>query len=178
MEFTERMLAITDVETTGLDANIHEILEIGLLVVDQKTLKLLDKYEVKVRPVNLRSANRKALQVAGYNERDWRKSVDLEVAMQTYSDKTRDAVFFAHNVYFDWSFITRAFQKTGVEDHMDYHRVDLFTIAWARRKELGLKKLNLDELAKRFGIPPEPQPHRALNGVKLELAVLKKLTTP
>ena len=158
-----------------MDANIHEIVEIGLLVVDQKTLKVKDKYTVKVKPTNLRHAAKAALKVCGYNQRDWRSAVDLEVAMEIYSEKTKDCIFLAHNVFFDWSFITRAFQKTGVEDFTDYHRVDLFSLAWGRRRELKLEKFNLEELCKQLGVKPESKPHRALNGVTAELEVLRKL---
>jgi len=178
MKFSNRPLAITDVETTGLDANIHEIVELGLLVVEQKTLKTLDHYEVKIRPVNMKNAARQALVVCGYNEREWRKAVDLETAMHIYSEKTKDAIFVAHNVYFDWSFITRAFQKTGIEDYMDYHRIDLFTSAWAKA-QLGLlpklSRFNLSDICKYFDIKPEPHPHRAINGARSAHAVLKKL---
>lgn len=173
MRFYDRPLAITDVETTGLDAHIHEIVEIGLLVVDQRSLKILDRYEVKIRPTDLKRANKKALAVCGYNEREWRNAVELEVAMRIYSEKTKNAVFAAHNVFFDWSFIARAFQKTGTDDLLDYHRVDLFSVAWAKLP--GLEKYNLEALCRRLNIPPEPKPHRAMNGTKTAYTVLKRL---
>jgi DNA polymerase-3 subunit epsilon len=175
MKFTDRPIAITDVETSGLDASLHEILEIGLVVVNQKTLKIIDSYSVKVRPTHIASGAKKALAVCDYNERDWRNAVDLDVAMRVYADKTRNAVFCAHNVYFDWSFIARAFQTTGIEDYMDYHRIDLFTTAWTRLRGEPAEKFNLAVLCKRLGVPPEPLPHRAINGARTAHRVLKKL---
>lgn len=175
MRFTDKPLAITDVETTGLDANIHEIVDIGLLVVNQKTLKVIDKYAVKIKPTNLKHAAKAALAVCGYNTGEWRNAVSLEVAMEIYSEKTKNCVFLAHNVFFDWSFITRAFQKTGIEDFTDYHRVDLFSVAWSRRNEFKFEKFNLAELCKQLGVKPEPKPHRASNGAMAALEVLRKL---
>mgnify|MGYP001577745096 CR=1 FL=1 len=186
MEFLKRSVAITDVETSGFDAHTHEILEIGLIVVDQKNLKILDEWTVKVKPRRIRTAAEKALKVCGYNKIDWLKAVDLKDAMKVYSKKTKNAIFLAHNSFFDWSFITEAFKSTGVEDYTDYHRLDLFSIAWglsraessglSRNKKLkNLSKFNLSELCKYFDIEPEPAPHRALNGAKKELEVLKKL---
>jgi len=176
MEFLQRPLAITDVETTGLDFKIHEIIELGLLVVNQKTLEVVDEFETKIKPANIETAEPKALQLNGYNEQDWVNALDLGYVMGVYSKKTREAIFLAHNVTFDWSFIFEAFRKTNAANLMDYHRVDLFTCAWAKASRLpGLKKFNLDELCKYFGIPPEPVPHRAINGVRNELKVLKKL---
>ncbi len=176
MDFLKRPLAITDVETTGLDAHLHEIIEIGLLVVDQRTLEVMDEFEAKIFPTQIKKANKKALQVNGYDPLLWANSMELKPAMEIYAEKTKGAVFFAHNVFFDWSFISEAFKKTQVEDFLDYHRADLFSSVWAHAHRLPeLKKYSLENLCKHFDIPPEPMPHRAINGVRCELEVLKKI---
>lgn len=176
MEFLRRPLAITDVETTGLDHELHEIIEIGLVVADQKSLKVLDEWSVKIKPRKIKTAAEPALKVAGYNKLDWLKAVSLREAMEVYSKKTKNAVFVAQNSFFDWAFLSQAFKETGVEDHIDYHRVDLFTVGWSRSRELhGLKKFTLKEMCRHFNIEPEPTPHRALNGARKALEVLRKL---
>lgn len=176
MEFLKRPLAITDVETTGFDAQVHEIIEIGLIVADQKTLKVLDEWSVKVKPRRIRAAAEKALKINGYNKLDWADGLDLEEAMKIYSKKTKNAIFTAHNSYLDWAFMAEAFKSTGVEDLTDYHRVDLFSVAWAKSKKLGgLKEFHLKNLCTHFGIEPEPMPHRALNGARKAWEVLHKL---
>ena len=176
MDFLRRPLAITDVETTGLDYGLHEIIEIGLIMADQKTLKVLDEWSVKVKPRKIKTAAEPALKVAGYNKLDWLDAVGLEAAMEIYSKKTKDAIFVAQNSFFDWSFLSEAFKATGVEDHTDYHRVDLFTIGWSKSSQLkGLKKFTLKEMCRYFGLEPEPMPHRALNGARKAMEVLRKL---
>lgn len=176
MKFLSRPLAITDIETTGLDALLHEIVELAVLIVDQKTLNITDKYQIKVKPINIQNANRQALKVCGYTAREWRSAVSLEVAMQVYAEKTKDAIVVAHNVFFEWSFLAEAFKRTGVEDHTDYHRADIFSIAWARAKRLpGVDEFTLEAIARSLGIPRESRPHRAMNGALLKLAVLKGL---
>ncbi|MBI2454336.1 MAG: 3'-5' exonuclease [Parcubacteria group bacterium] len=176
MEFLKRPLAITDVETTGFDSGIHEIIEIGLVVADQKNLKVLDEWTVKVKPKKIKTAAEKALKVAGYSKLGWVNAVGLKEAMEVYSKKTKNAIFLAQNSFFDWSFLSQAFKETGVEDYTDYHRVDLFSIGWSKSKELSkLKEFTLKSMCQYFGIPPEPLPHRALNGAKKALEVLRKL---
>lgn len=176
MEYLKRPLAITDTETTGLDAGIHEIIEIGLIVVEQPTLRILDKFNVKVKPEHIQTAQKKALQVNGYNEKEWAKAWSLKEAMEIYSEKTRNAIFVAQNVYHDWSFINEAFKKTGAEDLMDYHRIDLFTLGWSKKNEFpGLTKFSLSSMCKYFGIEPEPMPHRAFNGAKKAHEVFRNL---
>ncbi len=176
MEFTKRPLAITDIETTGFDAGLHEILEIGLVLVDQKSFKVLDEWVIKVKPKKIRTAAAKALKVAGYNKLDWVGAVSLKEAMEIYAKKTKNAIFLAQNSFFDWSFISEAFKETGIEDHTDYHRIDLFSIGWSKAKKLpGLRDFTLKDMCEYFDIEPEPRPHRALNGAQKALGVLKAL---
>ena len=177
MKILERPIAITDVETTGLDPTIQEIVEIGLVVVNQQTLEMLDTLDVKVRPEHLETADKRALELNGYNEADWQNALTLQAAMSLYSDKTKDAIFCAHNVTFDWSFILEAFKKTYVKNQMDYHRVGLFTMAWMRLRNSGLEKFNMNEVAKYLGIAEEPMPHRAINGAMTAYEIYKRLVS-
>jgi len=176
IDFFKRPLAITDIETTGLDSHLHEIIEIGLFVVDQNSYKIIDKLDIKVKPTHIKTAVKKALEVNGYNEQDWKKAWSLEDAIAIYSEKTKDAIFVAQNAYSDWSFINEAFKKTQTEDLTDYHRIDLFNLGWSKKKKMpGIKSCSLSTMCKYFGIEPEPSPHRAMNGAKKNLEVLRKL---
>ena len=176
-DFNKRPLAITDIETTGLDAQRHEIIDLGLLLVEQANFKILDRFEVKIKPTNLKEAAKKALTSVGYSDKEWKKAWELEQAIQIFSEKTKGAVFLSQNSYFEWSFLEQAFRRTGVEDLMDYHRLDLFSIAWAVRKNFpGMSKFSLTSLGKYFSLPTEPLPHRASSGAKQQLAVLRCLT--
>ncbi|MDO8442915.1 MAG: 3'-5' exonuclease [bacterium] len=170
-----RPIAITDVETTGLDPKVQEIVEIGLVVIDQSTLMIIDTLNVKIKPEHIETASEFALKLNGYNSADWEKAISLPEAMALYAEKTKEAMFCAHNVTFDWSFIAESFKKTGVKNEMDYHRLDLFTMAWMKLKNSGLEKLNMNEVAKFLGIPEEPLPHRGINGAMTEYEIYKKL---
>lgn len=172
----ERNLAITDVETTGVDSDRHEILEIGLLVVRQGDLKIIDELDVKVKPEHIETAEAVALHVNGYREEDWKDAITLADAMEQYQEKVGEAIFLAHPLAFDLGFIERAFKKTGRENPMDYHQLDLFSMAWAiLNKDGRLSKVTLFEMAKYFGLEPEPKPHRAIHGARIAYEILKKL---
>ena len=175
MKILERPIAITDVETTGLDPTIHEIVEVGLFVINQQTLEVLDTFDVKVRPEHIETADEFALKLNGYNDADWQNALTLQEAMTLYGEKTKDAIFCAHNVTFDWSFILKAFKETGIKNLMDYHRVDLFTMAWMKLKNSGLEKFNLNKVAEHLRIPEEPMPHRAINGAMTAYEIYKRL---
>lgn len=178
MDMIDRPIAITDLETTGLDERQHEIIEIGLILAHQQTLEVLDTLEVKVRPENIERASLEALRRNGYSAELWKDAISLQDATQQYAERTRNAMFAAHNVAFDWAFLREAFRRTQVRDLMDYHRVDLFTIAWEKlSRSSDLKKFNLAELCRYFHIPEEPEPHRAINGARCAYEVFKRLRT-
>ena len=174
MDFREKPLAIVDIETTGDDELKHEILEIGLLLVRQKDLEVIDSGNWLVKPHHIETAIPAALERNGYNENDWRDARELGEVMPEFSQKTKDAVFTAFNVSFDWAFIKNAFRITGIPNLMDYHRLDIMTLAWAAGGD-KLEHFNLKAVAEFFGVPPEPDVHRALNGAETALAVLRKI---
>lgn len=174
---SSRPIAITDLETTGTDPRSHEIIEIGLLVVDQNSLGIMDSLDLKVRPGHVKTASPNALLLNGYNEDDWVDAVSLSRAMTEYSRRVKGAIFCSHNVTFDWSFMQEAFSTTGVTTTLDYHRLDLFTMGWTLLRGQSLSDFNLNKLAKYLGIGEEPLPHRAINGARTAYEVLKRLSS-
>ncbi|MEK7194999.1 MAG: 3'-5' exonuclease [Patescibacteria group bacterium] len=173
--FFKRPLAITDVETTGLDVRRHEIIEIGLVLVDQETFEIKDTLDIKVIPTHLETADPKSFLISGFRPDHWPEAIPLKDAMTQYSAKTEGAVFASWNITFDWQFIEEAFRTTRVRDGIDYHRIDLPTIAWLKLRNAGLEKISLKEICKLYGIEPEPSPHRGINGAMKAYEVLKKL---
>ncbi len=172
MRLRERPIAITDIETTGLDASMHEIVDLALLVVDPRTLSIRDEYHARVKPLRIGTAAKRALDVIGYSPRAWANAVELETALTVYSQKAADAVFCSYNMFLTYSFLDAGFKAAGVEDPTDYHRLDLFTLAWSR---LGMASPNFDDICRKLGIAPEERPHRASVGAAKQLAVLRAL---
>lgn len=174
MDFKERLLAITDLETTGDVPGVHEIIEIGLVVCRPDNFEILDTLNVKVKPLHIENAIPKALERNGYKEENWKGSGSLKDAMEIYSEKTKDAVFYAYNVTFDWGFIHEAFKQTGEKNNMDYHRFDIMSMVFSKFKNVS-GGVSLNNASKLLGIPEEAIPHNALNGAMQAYEVLKKL---
>lgn len=178
LEIFEHPIAFTDVETSGLDAVKHEILEIGLVLVDQKTGEVVDTLNIKVRPEHIETADETALKINGYNAVDWQDASSISQAIALYGEKAKDAIFCSHNVTFDWSFIAEAFKKAGLKSTLDYHRLDLFTLIWAKTKNSNIESFNLSKVARFFGLPEEALPHRAINGARTAHEIFMKITHP
>jgi DNA polymerase-3 subunit epsilon len=175
-------LAFLDVETTGLDPERHEILEVGLVLARQTLIpgrgpqvELLEELEWKVKPEHIETAEPEALRINRYNEADWLFASSLKQVMEAVAEKTADAILIAQNVTFDWGFIERAFRRTGVESKMHYHRLDLLSMAYAKLyHNEKLTKFSLSALAEYFGLKNE-RAHTALADTRVTFEIYKKL---
>ena len=178
IEIYKRPIAITDVETTGLDPQKHEIVEIGLVLIDQETGEVIDTLDLKVKPEHIETADDVALKLNGYNETDWQDAVTILEAIALYGKKAENAIFCSHNVTFDWSFILEAFKKAGQKNTLDYHRLDLFTLIWTKTRDSKIESFNLNRVAQFLGLPEETLPHRAINGARTAHEIFKKIINP
>jgi DNA polymerase-3 subunit epsilon len=168
-------IAIVDIETSGLDPETHEILEIGVVIFDTRTLEIVNTLDLRVKPEHIETANPQALKVNGYNEEEWTDCMSLQMAMMIFKAQTQDATFCAHNMIFDWSFILKASEKTGVGLNFDYHKLDLLSIAWARIPHNKVQSWSLKTICSYLNITPEPKLHRGLQGAMKEYEVYKSL---
>lgn len=132
-------LAFIDTETTGTDPSKHEIIELAVIVVRQverpgrgPSLQIIEECEWKIKPEHMERAEEQALRVNGYNEVDWMFAVDRKKAMEEFAKKTQSCIFVSHNLVFDYAFVMKAFEETGVDSLMHYGKLDTISIAFAR----------------------------------------------
>ena len=115
----------------------------------------------------------------GYNEEAWREAIDLGMALKEYTEKTKDCIFCAYNVSFDWAFINENLYRYKIPNPMstreNHDRLDVLTLAWERGLK-NEKSLSLQNACRFFGVEPEPEPHSALNGAMTAYELFKKLT--
>lgn len=171
-------LAFVDIETTGFNPETQEIIEIGCVIVKQVDGVLgdvVEEFELKIKPEKLENADPEALSINGYNEAEWLFASDLTQAMQVFADKTKECIFVAHNVAFDWSFIAKAFATTEVENKMFYAKIDTISFALAKlHKDPNVTRYNLGSLCERFGITND-RAHTALADTRATVEVYRNL---
>lgn len=173
-------LAFVDIETTGFDPDKNEIIEIGLVLVKQigdsgSKFEILEEVELKVKPERIEDADPQALKVNGYDPSQWIFANTLKEAMTVFSAKTEDAIFVAHNLTFDYSFIDKAFKTTGVENKMFYPKIDTISVAYAKlHNNPQVEKFRLQKLCEYFGITNE-RAHTALADARATFLVYEKM---
>jgi len=166
--------AFIDIETTGLDVRIHEILEIGCVIATPE-LEVIEKFELKIKPENIEKADPVALKINHYKPEDWEDALSAPEAMKILASKVKDCIMVGQNVSFDISFIEYNFNKNDIKNPMHYHRLDTMSIAWAKlHRAEDLTHFSLRELCKRFGIKNENS-HTGLADAFATYLLYKKL---
>lgn len=179
--FSERPIAIIDLEFTGLDPDRHEIIEFGLVVLDPNTLETLQEWETYIAPQYIERADPEALKIAGYTPTAWHNATRIDIALMQFLEKTRGTVFAAWGTM-DWMFITKAMREHRLEPNNYFfkHPRDIWSICCAlyqeRIRESGISNPSLSWFSEELGIAKEPTPHRALNGARQAVAVYRTLT--
>jgi hypothetical protein len=85
-------IAMTDLETSGDIPGVHEILEIGLVLFEQSSGNILDKWEIKIRPEHIENAVPAAIERNGYDPKKWENAISLPEAIQIYGEKTQNLI--------------------------------------------------------------------------------------
>lgn len=175
-------LTIIDLETTGLDPERHEIIEIGAIVFDDKDFKIYHTLETRIQPTHIETAEARALEVNGYNEEDWQDAIPLAKALEHLALIASDSTMLAYNVSFDHSFLDKAYKDCGIETPFAYHRIDILSIAWAKIPHAKVQSWKLRTICSYLNIIPEAKVHRggagAMKGFGVYKALMSNTNTP
>lgn len=173
-----------DQETTGLDSYTHKLLEVAFKVVSLRTGQVKATFEsVVYQPEEVWSSRDPAsIVVNGFSYDEIskgkkREAIHREIVslFQSIPIVRGKAVFICQNPSFDRAFFAHLIDTyTQEKCNWPYHWLDLASMYWAleikrtqeQEKELPDEVwLSKDTIAKSFGLPPEPTPHRAMQGV-------------
>ena len=162
------LVALTDLETGGLDPESDEILEIAVIIFDSKTFEIKDTWETKVKPLYPENIDPKAIAVNGYCEEEWTEAIDIIPALQEFVERTAGCVFCSYNIHFDYSFIEHALKKYGIENKFNYQKFCLMSMAFGKIDHSKVQSWSLKTVSTLLNVPREPKIHRAMGGCKNE----------
>ncbi|MBU0490839.1 MAG: UvrD-helicase domain-containing protein [Chloroflexi bacterium] len=158
---------VYDIETTGLDADRHEIIEIGALTVDRGET-VGQPFHTLVRPVQRIPAA--ASKIHGLTDADVRDAPPIESVLPAFLRYMGDVTLVGHNaVRFDNVFLNRALRRV-LRRRLINPCLDTLELA---RRLLSQGPYALDALAERLGLPEAP--HRALADAEVERDLLLAL---
>lgn len=161
--------AVVDVETSGLSTRRHRLLQIAVVTVERgavveewSTLIKLRWPLGRVGPRRVHGITRAALRGAP-RQRD---------ALAELARRLDGAVFTAHNVRFDWSFIERAARRSHVPI-TPAHRLCTLRLSRTLDPDRAMSH-RLGDVCERYGIGND-RPHDALHDARATAAALPYL---
>ncbi|MEN8181808.1 MAG: 3'-5' exonuclease [Myxococcota bacterium] len=168
----EFAFAFLDCEFGGLDPELHDITEIGVIVTDYRLAELATaEWKVRARADRV---SPEAAQISGYDPELWKDAVPLRQALEEFTQllpSGRTTVPAGQNVRMDVAFLERGFKSCGLGYPFDYHVIDLATLfyAWSLVAGEQVSALSLRQAATSAGLIQGPIPHRALADARLTL---------
>jgi len=177
-------MIVVDIETTGLNPRKNSIVSIGAVDFHNPEDQFYEERKIfegaEVHP--------QALKVNGFTEEQIRDEAkrsleEIIEAFLSWTEKSGIKVLAGHNIAgFDVLFLINSANKYGLNWNMGRRCVDTHSLCYAhhlKRKapplNEGESSLNLDNVLIYVGLPPEPKPHNALIGAKLEAEVLSRI---
>jgi DNA polymerase-3 subunit epsilon len=157
------LLAFIDTETTGLDPQVHEVIEIAIILTHSNGRTLT--YHRKIKPERLDVADPIALKVNGYaaNPEAWDDALPMSAVgpeiLLFLDNALSDGVILAghnvvlvgHNVSFDREFLIQNLKRAGLKGNISHRTIDTITLAYEHLQPLGLKSMALDAVRKFLG---------------------------
>ena len=166
-----RNLLFLDTETTGLDPEVHEIIEFAGILTSPDGKTVLHRYEARLAPQHIETATPIALQVNGYTPEGWspEKCVPRAEFLEKVQALSFNTTVVAHNAPFDIGFLKKLYAP-----NWDHHVVDTCVLAWPLLYKGVVHSVSLKNMAALFGLK-QPSPHRAMTDTDVCREVFLKL---
>jgi DNA polymerase III subunit alpha, Gram-positive type len=181
-------IVFIDLETSGLDPNVHEITAFAGIKEKRGGIETLD---IKIQMETPETADPKALEIQGYTEDGWKGALSLAVAIARIREFLSDCnIIVAHNVPFDVGFLEALSKKAkqraqeqfpGMDEQQIRkagirlsRRMDTLVLALEHLFPCGLHRLGLKSVCDFLGITGWEH-HRAMDDAKACRRVYYKL---
>ena len=160
------MFAVIDVETTGGHLYDDRITEVAIYVTDGK--KLIKSFSSLVNPE--RKITPFVVKLTGITDEMVSTAPTFAEIAEEILSYTKDCVFVAHNISFDYSMIKREFKRIGVP----FRRSNACTVQLSQRVFKNQPSYSLGNLTKNLGINLSNR-HRAFGDAEATAILLQMM---
>lgn len=138
-----RPLCFIDTETTGLDPNVAEVIEIAISRREPDGSE--SHYYTLVQPENIEAASPKALEMNGYQDDPsrWLNAPPLAEVGESILSFLDGGILVGHNVGFDEQMLSANLKRAGVAGRVPYHKIDTVTLVYEHLFPQGLEWASL-----------------------------------
>ena len=160
------MYSVVDIETTGNGYKGQKITEISIFIFDGE--KIIDEFTSLVNPEQ--KIPYFITNLTGITEAMVRTAPKFYEIAKKVAEITKDTVFVAHNVNFDYNIIRDEFKSLG----FDFKRKKLCTVRLSRKIIPGLASYSLGNICSTEGIEIAAR-HRAKGDAEATVELFKRL---
>ena len=177
-------MIVVDIETSGTSPYKHSILSIGAVDFSNPERQFYQECQIEKD----KEYTEEALNVNGFKKEELTdpKKKTLESVLNEFIvwiQPVKDKTIGGHNVNFDANFLNYSFKKYNINFSFGHRVIDTHSLVYAsllsRHIDPPTKNektdINSDYVFNYTGLPPEPKPHNALNGAKMEAEALSRL---
>ena len=162
----DKIFAIVDIETTGGRAANDKITEIAIVLHNGN--KIVDQYETLINPERMIPYG--ITELTGITNAMVAEAPKFYEIAKQIVQMTEGAIFVAHNVRFDYSFIQEEFRRLGYT----YTRKNLCTVRLARKAFPGLPSYSLSNLIRHFNLNVGAR-HRAMGDTMATVDLFERI---
>lgn len=152
----EAEFCIVDIETNGSKIEKHQIIEIAAVKVVNK--KIVDKFETLVYVEEINPA---ITEITGITAELTKDAPHIKQVLEAFRTFLGDAIFIAHDVKFDYLFISKSMEKFGLPPLLNR---SLCSLALAERTIVSYRYA-LSYLNDALKLNPNATHHRAMSDV-------------
>jgi len=177
-------MIVLDIETTGLDPRLHSIVEVGAIDFDCPGNYFNARCQIwEGAEIDLKALEINGLSLAEIRDKTILTQIDLISGFMNWMENIEDKTIAGQNVDFDINFLNESSARCGLDFNLGKRKVDQHSIVYAHLLKRNIKSplkngysdLNSDFIMNYVGLPPEPKPHRAINGARYEAEALSRL---
>jgi DNA polymerase-3 subunit epsilon len=163
--WVELPIVLIDTETTGKDASVDRVVEVGIAFA--RGGQIVDRRNWLVNPGM--PIPKEASDVHKITDDDVKDAPRFEAIASQVAESLAGAVPAAYNAAFDRAFLSNEFARAGLSMRKDVEWLD--PLVWARELQQGERSRALSEVAARLGVSLE-NAHRAADDAEAALRVL------
>lgn len=147
-------LFVVDLEMSGSNPQLHEVLDLGgIRAALARSLAEEAVWGARVKPRHIGNAVPGALKVVGYSSKAWKDAVELDVAFAQFAEVGRGAVITGWGIGQDVAFLVESCRRQGIAWPFAPIAIDVQYIARYLFKGGGdVDRFNLGHVADRLGI--------------------------
>jgi len=165
IDIKDATFCIVDIEANGSNVDKHQIIEIAAM--KYRDGKIIDRYESLVKCSEI---NSHIVELTGIHVEDTKDAPNLKEVLYKFKEFIGNDIFIAHDVKFDYNFISKSLVKIGLEPLLNRY---LCSLDFAQRSIVSYK-YGLSYLNDTFTLNPDPSHHRAMSDVITTTALFEK----